>query len=67
MSAAASNGQPDTIVLIHGPWMTFVLPISTLKSALPALSNPFDSHRAVALTAEQFHYAFTNTLSEEES
>ena len=36
-------------------------------SASPALRNPANRHRAVALTAEQFHYAFTNTLTEEES
>ena len=45
----------------------FVLPFSTIKSALPGLSNPFDTHRAVPLTLEQFHYAFTNHLSEAES
>jgi pimeloyl-ACP methyl ester carboxylesterase len=33
----------------------------------PALSNPANNHRAVPLTPEQFHYAFTNTLTEEES
>jgi hypothetical protein len=33
----------------------------------PALSNPLNNHRAVPLTEEQFHYAFANTLSEEES
>jgi alpha-beta hydrolase superfamily lysophospholipase len=45
----------------------FILPFSTLKSAFPALKNPFDTHRAVPLTLEQFHYAFTNHLSEEET
>jgi alpha-beta hydrolase superfamily lysophospholipase len=45
----------------------FVLPFSTLKSAFPALKNPFDTHRAVPLTLEQFHYGFTNHLSVEES
>jgi pimeloyl-ACP methyl ester carboxylesterase len=43
------------------------LPFSTLKVSMPALSNPANNHRAVPLTPEQFHYAFTNTLSEEES
>lgn len=43
------------------------LPFSTLKVSFPALSNPANVHRAVPLTPEQFHYAFTNTLSEEES
>jgi pimeloyl-ACP methyl ester carboxylesterase len=43
------------------------LPFSTLKVSSPALSNPMNNHRAVPLTPEQFHYAFTNNLSEEES
>jgi len=43
------------------------LPFSTLKVTFPALSNPANNHRAVPLTPEQFHYAFTNSLSEEES
>ncbi|HTX09131.1 MAG TPA: alpha/beta fold hydrolase [Solirubrobacteraceae bacterium] len=43
------------------------LPFTTLKSAFPVLKTPANNHRAVALTAEQFHYAFTNTMSEEES
>ncbi len=43
------------------------LPFSTLKVSFPALSNPANNHRAVPLTPEQFHYAFTNNLSEDES
>lgn len=43
------------------------LPFSTLKVSLPALSNPANIHRAAPLTPDQFHYAFTNNLSEEES
>jgi pimeloyl-ACP methyl ester carboxylesterase len=43
------------------------LPFSTLKVTFPAVSNPDNKHRSVPLTPEQFHYAFTNTLSEEES
>jgi len=49
---------------VKGIWF---LPFSTLKVTFPALSNPANNHRAVPLTPEQFHYAFTNTLSEEES
>lgn len=44
-----------------------LLPFSTLKVSFPALRNPLNDHRAQALTAEQFHYAFGNTLSEDES
>ncbi len=43
------------------------LPLSTLKSASPVLSNPLNRSKAIALTPKQFHYAFTNTLSEAES
>jgi pimeloyl-ACP methyl ester carboxylesterase len=38
------------------------LPFSTLRSAFPVLRSPANRHRAVALTAEQFQYAFTNTM-----
>ena len=43
------------------------LPWSTLKSGFPVLKNPANNHKAVALSFEEFRYAFTNTLSEEES
>ena len=43
------------------------LPLSTLRSGNPILHNPANRHRAVPLTPKQFHYAFTNTLSEEDS
>ena len=43
------------------------LPISTLRSSFPVLKNPANRHRAVPLTAEEFHYSFGNTLTEEES
>jgi pimeloyl-ACP methyl ester carboxylesterase len=42
------------------------LPLSTIKVAAPALS-PFKKGEAVPLTPEEFHYAFTNTLSREDS
>jgi pimeloyl-ACP methyl ester carboxylesterase len=42
------------------------LPLSTIKVAAPALS-PFKKDEAVPLTAKEFHYAFANTLSQEES
>jgi pimeloyl-ACP methyl ester carboxylesterase len=44
-----------------------VLPLSQLKSTFTAFKNPANHHRAVPLTYEQWHYAFTNTFSEEES
>jgi pimeloyl-ACP methyl ester carboxylesterase len=44
-----------------------VSPISQAKSLFPALKNPANRHQAVGFTPEEFHYAFTNTLTEEES
>ncbi|MFI8524788.1 alpha/beta hydrolase [Promicromonospora sukumoe] len=44
-----------------------VSPLSQARSLFPALKNPANRHRAVGFTPEEFHYAFTNTLSEEES
>jgi pimeloyl-ACP methyl ester carboxylesterase len=43
------------------------LPISALKSAFPVLGNPLNHGRAVPLTYEQFRYAFTNAVSEDEA
>jgi alpha-beta hydrolase superfamily lysophospholipase len=43
------------------------LPFSTLKSGFPILKSPTNKHRAVPLTLEEFEYAFTNTMSEDES
>jgi pimeloyl-ACP methyl ester carboxylesterase len=43
------------------------LPLAQLKSAFPVLKSPANAHRAVALTLDEFHYAFTNTLGDEET
>lgn len=43
------------------------LPLSTIRVVAPALRNPFNDRRAIPLTPEQFHYAFTNHLDERES
>ena len=43
------------------------LPISSLRSASPALGNPANRHRAVPLTYDQFRYAFANAVSEDEA
>ena len=44
-----------------------VVPLSQLRSFWPILRNPANRHRAVGFTPAQFHYAFTNTLSEADS
>lgn len=43
------------------------LPFSQLRAGFPVLKSPSNVHKAVSLTPEQFHYAFTNTLSESDS
>ncbi len=43
------------------------LPISALRAALPVLRSPANRKRAVALTYEQFRFAFANAVSEEEA
>jgi pimeloyl-ACP methyl ester carboxylesterase len=44
-----------------------VAPLSQLKSTAPVLRSPSNRHKAVGFTHEQWHYAFTNTFSEEDS
>ena len=44
-----------------------VAPLTQLRATFPVLKNPANRHRAVAFTHEQWHYAFTNTFTEEES
>ena len=44
-----------------------VLPLSTIRSTIQILGNPFTFNSVVELSPEKFHYAFTNSLSEEEA
>jgi pimeloyl-ACP methyl ester carboxylesterase len=43
------------------------MPFSEIKSTFPTLKNPANRHKGVPLTPKEFHYAFTNTLTEDES
>jgi pimeloyl-ACP methyl ester carboxylesterase len=43
------------------------VPLAQFRALFPAFENPANRHRAVPFSAKHFHYAFTNTLSEEES
>jgi pimeloyl-ACP methyl ester carboxylesterase len=49
------------------PKGVLALPLSTLRVVTPFVSNPANKGKAQALTAKQFHYAFCNTLTEQES
>src|SRR5215213_618003 len=44
-----------------------VVPVSQIRASFPVLRNPANRHRAVPFTPEQFHFAFANTLSREDS
>jgi pimeloyl-ACP methyl ester carboxylesterase len=44
-----------------------VLPPSVVKAGMPVLGNPLTINKTVLLNAKQFHYAFTNEMSLEES
>jgi pimeloyl-ACP methyl ester carboxylesterase len=63
------NGLGSAGVSIDGAGVRGVkaLSFSELRSTFPVLENPANSRQAVSLTAEEFHYAFTNTLTQEES
>lgn len=43
------------------------LPLAQLRAGLPALGNPANLHRAVALTEKEFRFGFGNALTEQES
>jgi non-heme chloroperoxidase len=43
------------------------LPISSLRSAQPVLSNPANRNRAIPLTYDQFRYAFANAVDEDQT
>ena len=43
------------------------VPIAALRSSWPVLRSPANRNRAVALTYEQFRYAFGNAIGEEEA
>lgn len=44
-----------------------VTPLSQARSLFPALKNPANFRKAVGFTKDEWRYAFTNTLSREES
>ena len=43
------------------------LPLAQLRASLPALGNPANLHKSVALTIKEFRFGFGNAVSEEES
>jgi alpha-beta hydrolase superfamily lysophospholipase len=43
------------------------LPFTLLRCIFPLLRNPANKNKTFAMTSKQFHYAFTNTMNEEDS
>ncbi|MFF0735712.1 alpha/beta fold hydrolase [Streptomyces chartreusis] len=43
------------------------VPLSQLRSLFPVLKSPANRHRAVGLDFDQWHYAFANTFSEDQT
>lgn len=56
-------------VAIHpaAPRGVYRLPLSVLRATWPVFRRPSNRHRAVPLTAAEFHYAFANTVPRAES
>ncbi|HEX4529273.1 MAG TPA: alpha/beta hydrolase, partial [Acidimicrobiia bacterium] len=44
-----------------------VTPAAQVRASWPVLKNPANHHKAVSLTYDQWHYAFTNTFDDDES
>jgi len=65
----AGRGQSAvTVAIAPAPFRGVLpLPLSALRAAWPVLGNPFNRHRAVPLTFEQFRYAFANAVGEDEA
>ncbi|HET7665944.1 MAG TPA: alpha/beta hydrolase [Mycobacterium sp.] len=64
-----SRGLGRAGVAIHpaAPRGVYRLPLSVLRSTFPVFRRPSNIRRAVPLTRAEFHYAFANTVSREES
>ncbi|WP_448059212.1 alpha/beta hydrolase [Cellulomonas hominis] len=58
-SAVVMDSAPTEGVRVNPP--------SQVRSLFPALKSPANIHKAVAFTPAEFHYAFANTLSREDS
>ena len=65
----AYRGVASAVVGIEAvaPAGVLQLPFSTLKASAPVLANPLNIGKATMLDAEQFRYAFTNTLTADEA
>ena len=57
-----------TVAIDSGPFRGVLpVPVSSLRSAAPVISNPLNRGRAVTLTLDQFKYGWANALSDAEA
>lgn len=63
------RGLGSAGISLHGAGTKGVkaLPASQIKATFPVLNNPANRKKAVPITEKEFHYAFTNNLTAEES
>ncbi|HEV7360818.1 MAG TPA: alpha/beta hydrolase [Mycobacterium sp.] len=65
---AGSGASVATVSIDNAPFRGILpLPISSLKSSFPVLSNPANYGKAIALTFDQFKYGWANNLDEAEA
>jgi non-heme chloroperoxidase len=65
---AGSGASVATVSIDNAPFRGILpLPISSLKSSFPVLSNPTNYGKAIALTFDQFKYGWANNLDEAEA
>lgn len=64
---ARGNGAAGVVINSAPTEGVLVNPPSQLKSLFPILKNPLNHAKAVGFTPEEFHYAFTNTLTDADS
>jgi len=65
---AGEGAAAVTVAIDPAPFRGVLkLPFSALRAAFPVLENPLNYGRAVALTYDQFRYAFANAVDEAEA
>lgn len=65
---AGEGAASVTVSIDNAPFKGVLpLPLSALKSASPVLGHPTNAGKGVALTFEQFKYAWANNLEEDEA
>ncbi|WP_055612318.1 alpha/beta hydrolase [Streptomyces phaeochromogenes] len=61
------HGAAGVVIDSAPPQGIRVNPPSQLRSLFPIFNNPAKRHQAAGFTPEQFHYAFTNTLPQDDA